>query len=105
MDRRVVWTKTAWRDLEEIADYIARDSRHYAAAFVREVRDAARSLTQFSERGRMVPEFGSLAVREILVRNYRLVYSVMDPSVYVLGFVHAARDLGALWEREARPRS
>lgn len=105
MDRRVVWTETAWRDLEETADYIAKDSRHYAAAFVREVRDAAWSLLRFSERGRVVPEFGSSAVREIVVRSYRLIYSVRDPVIYILGFVHGARELGALWEREERPRS
>ena len=40
----VKWAETAWSDLEETANYIARDSPHYAAAFVRETRDAARSL-------------------------------------------------------------
>ncbi|MDP2644307.1 MAG: type II toxin-antitoxin system RelE/ParE family toxin [Desulfobacterales bacterium] len=51
MARSVKWTEVAWSDLEEVADYIANESRHYAAAFVREVRDAARSLAYFSERG------------------------------------------------------
>jgi plasmid stabilization system protein ParE len=56
MARSVSWTETAWADLEAIADYIAQDSRFYAAAFVREVREAARSLRTLSERGRVVPE-------------------------------------------------
>lgn len=50
MARSVKWTDVAWRDLEEVADYIAKDSRYYAGAFVCEVRDAARSLVHFSER-------------------------------------------------------
>jgi len=41
MARRVVWTAAASFDLEEAAGYIARDSRYYAAAFVREIRAAA----------------------------------------------------------------
>ncbi len=50
MGRRVVWTEAAWNDLETAADYIAKDSPRYAAAFVREICEAARSLVQFSER-------------------------------------------------------
>lgn len=38
MARKVIWTEVAWNDLEEAADYIAKDSPHYAAAFVREAR-------------------------------------------------------------------
>jgi len=35
--REIKWAEVAWNDLEEAADYIARDSAYYAAAFVREV--------------------------------------------------------------------
>ena len=44
MARKVDWADCAWNDLSKIADYIALDSRHYAAAFVSEVSDAADSL-------------------------------------------------------------
>jgi len=93
MDRRVVWTDAAWNDLETAADYIAKDSPRYAGAFVREIRAAARSLVQFSERGRVVPEFGKPEIRELLVRSYRLVYTVTTDTVRILGFIHGARDL------------
>jgi plasmid stabilization system protein ParE len=53
---------------------IAHDSPHYAAAFVREVRDGARSLAHLAERGRVVPEFGDTSIRELFVRCYRLIY-------------------------------
>lgn len=102
MDRRVVWTEVAWSDLEAAADYIAKDSPRYAAAFVREVREAAGSLMHFSERGRIVPEFGQAELRELLVRSYRLVYTVKPDSVYILGFIHGARDL-AKWRSEKEP--
>jgi hypothetical protein len=35
-------------------DYIARDSKFYAAAFVEEIKEAAASLAEFSDRGQMV---------------------------------------------------
>ena len=102
MARKIIWTESAWQDLEETAEYIAKDSIHYAAAIVRQGRDAARSLTRLSERGRIVPEFNDPAIRELIVGNYRLIYQLTDQAIYIVGFIHGARDLWALWERECR---
>ncbi len=30
MDRRVIWTEVASRDLDQVIRYIAKDSTHYA---------------------------------------------------------------------------
>ena len=103
MARKVEWTEIAWSDLEEVADYIAKDSHYYAAAFVREVRDAGRSLAYMAERGRVVPEFGDPNIRELFVRKYRLIYQMTENTIYIIGFIHGARDLLAIWEREEHP--
>jgi toxin ParE1/3/4 len=102
MARRLSWTETALGDLEHSADYIARDSPRYAAAFVRRIRDAARSLKSLAERGRVVPELADPQVRELLVGSYRLIYEVRRGEVVVLALVHGARDLPSLWTRENR---
>jgi plasmid stabilization system protein ParE len=102
MAKTLKWTEAAWTDLDAVVKYITRDSRHYAAAFVREVRDAARSLRFFPERGSVVPEFDDVNIREIFVRSYRLIYKIMKKRVIVIAFVHGARDLAALWKRERR---
>ena len=52
--RTVRWTETATTDLEEVVEFIARDSRFYAAALVREARAGANSLRTFADRGRVV---------------------------------------------------
>jgi plasmid stabilization system protein ParE len=78
-----------------VAEYIAQDSPHYAATFVREARDAARSLGTFAERGRIVPELNDPAVRQLLVGRYRLMYRVTPATVHVVAFVHGARDFRA----------
>ncbi len=54
---KVRWTKPALEDLEQIADYIALDSAYYAAAFVRQMRDAARSLRQLQDEDASCPSF------------------------------------------------
>jgi plasmid stabilization system protein ParE len=92
---RVIWSKPAWNKLEAAAEYIAKDSPRYAAALIREARDAARSLRQFANRGRVVPEENDSSIRELLLSNYRLIYRVREREVEILSFVHQARDLGA----------
>src|SRR5512146_2201563 len=91
---RVEWTEIAWRDLEQVYEYIAKDSPRYAAAFTRKARQAARSLAQFPNRGRVVPELEDPSIREIYVGPYRLMYRVGTEHVYILGFIHGARNLG-----------
>ena len=102
MARTVVWAEAAARDLDEAAEFIARDSPYYAAALVREARAAGRSLRAFAERGRIVPEAGLEDLRELFVQSYRLIYQVEARKVSVLAFVHGARDLGALLKRKGR---
>ena len=63
MARKVNWTEPAWNDLAEVADYIARDSEYYAAAFVQEVQEAASSLSEHAERGQIVPEWSDPSIR------------------------------------------
>jgi addiction module RelE/StbE family toxin len=100
MARTLIWTETALQDLDEAAEYIARDSKFYAKAFVKESRQAARSLKRFPERGRIVPELGEPEIREIFVRSYRLIYKLEDTKrIYVVRFIHGARDFSARWSQ------
>jgi toxin ParE1/3/4 len=93
MDREIVWTLRATADLESIVEYIFRDSEFYATAVARELIAAARSLTTFAERGRMVPEFEDPTVREIIVRHYRLIYRVKPQRIEVLRIIHGAQQI------------
>lgn len=103
MARTVNWTETAISDLEGVAEFIGRDSRFYASAIVREARLTALSLGTLSERGRLVPESDAPDIRELFVMNYRLIYKVTPGHVYILAFVHGARDLASLWKRRGGP--
>ncbi|MBI3126450.1 MAG: type II toxin-antitoxin system RelE/ParE family toxin [Candidatus Tectomicrobia bacterium] len=91
MAREIVWTQAARRDLESVAEYIARDSMAYASTFVQEVIHASRSLADFADRGQIVSEFDDETLRELLIRSYRLIYLVADDKVLVLSLIHGAR--------------
>ncbi len=100
MARKVVWSYEATTDLETLAEYIAKDSDFYAAAFVQEILDVSRSLDEFLERGRIVPEYGNPDVRELFVREYRLIYSVEKSRIVIIGLVHGKRDLKSLLQKK-----
>ncbi len=101
MDRQVKWAKSAWSDLEDTADFIAKDSPYYAASFVQEVLSVAKSLNKHSERGRIVPEFDQKTIRELFVRDYRLIYQVTKKHVSILAFIHGARDLKRITHKKS----
>jgi len=93
MDREVVWSQSATKDLESIVEHIFRDSEFYAAMMARELVTAARSLATLSERGRVVPECEDPTIREIIVRRYRLIYRIRSGRVEVLRIIHGARQM------------
>jgi len=88
---RVGWTESAWQELEAAAEYIARDSPHFASALIREAQLASQSLKKFPQRGRIVPELRDASVREIFVKRYRLIYEIGSNRVMILSFLHGAR--------------
>jgi toxin ParE1/3/4 len=91
--RRVAWTESAWRELESAANFIALDSPRYAAAFIEQAKSTARSLKTSPNRGRVVPEVGDHALRELFLGSHRLIYEVHADRVIVIAFIHGARQL------------
>jgi plasmid stabilization system protein ParE len=88
---RVSWTESAWQELEAAAQYIARDSSYFASALIHDARTAAQSLRKSPNRGRVVPELKDTSVREVFVKQYRLIYEVRSDRVIILSFLHGAR--------------
>jgi plasmid stabilization system protein ParE len=52
----VIWSKPAKKDLKQIFEYIARDSRFYAKKAVNNIVEKSMSLDSSPRRGRIVPE-------------------------------------------------
>jgi toxin ParE1/3/4 len=100
MVKKVAWSNESDEDLDSIAEYIAKDSEFYALSFVQEILDTGNSLETFPERGRIVPELGYSNIRELFIREYRLIYSIEEDRILILGIVHGKRDLKRLWEKD-----
>jgi plasmid stabilization system protein ParE len=90
--REVVWTAIARNELDEIIAYIAKDAPLSALAFLEEVLDTTDTLVTLAMRGRVVPELRNPLIRELFIKQYRLFYEIHDRAIYVLGFIHGARN-------------
>jgi toxin ParE1/3/4 len=96
--REVVWAESARDALDEVIEYIARDSQQAALHVLDEALRAGASLATLSERGRIVPELNEPTIRELLVFKYRLMYRVEDRRVLIVAFLHGARDFATWWQ-------
>jgi len=94
----VVWADSAIHALGEIAAYIAQDRPRSASALVSRIFARVDRLEAFPSMGRVVSEFASRSLRELLVDNYRVVYRVEGDIVTVLAVQHGARRLTDLAE-------
>ena len=90
--RRVTWSEGAHRELDEAIAYVADDSPRNAADLLERILRAGASLSELSERGRILPELGDPSIREVQVEPSRLIYSVGESQVIILGLLHGRRD-------------
>lgn len=80
----LVWTERAVRDLEKIDDYIAQDSPAAAVRWVGKLIATAATLASAPQAGRVVPEHGRADIREVLLRQYRIVYRIRETRIDIL---------------------
>ena len=93
----LVWTPRAYADLEAIGSYHAQSAPGYAEVLVRKLVQITERLRNFPASGRIVPEIGDENMREVIYRNYRVIYMHLpeDERVEVLTVFHSSRQFGA----------
>lgn len=91
---RIIWTDLATRELQEIFEFIAQDSKLYAKRQVIKIRNKTKTLKSSKYIGRVVDEIGIPIVREIVEGNYRIIYKINNENeIAILTIHHSARDL------------
>ena len=76
MAYKLIWSPAARDDLHDIVTFIGCDNPNRAMSFGYELISETERLKDFPESGRMVPEYRSDNIREIVFRPYRIVYRV-----------------------------
>lgn len=81
---KLVWTREAQIRLKEIDAYISRDNPVVAIEFIDGLIALAETIVDNPQKGRVVPELSLENIRELLYKNYRIVYLVKKNSIDVL---------------------
>jgi toxin ParE1/3/4 len=94
MDYAVILSPKAMGDLESIVRYIALTNPDTARKVGQSLLAKAQELSQFPLKGKMVPEFKSPEIRQILLKPYRIVYRVETNKkrVSIARFWHSAQE-------------
>ena len=93
----IKWTNFAIENLNDIGDYIEKDSFRYAEIVVNSLFDSTEILEQHPLAGRIVPEFNNKNIRELIRGNYRIIYKVLNANrIDILTVHHSARLLSNL---------
>ena len=93
---KVVWTQRALVDLDDIGEYISKDSTKYAKLTLEKLIDSARMIAMNPLSGRIVPESNDKSIREIIKGNYRVIYQIRNiNSAFILTVFHTSRLLSA----------
>ena len=81
---KIIWTNCALNDLEDIAEYIARDSEKYAKVTIEGILQETKLLEKQPLIGRIVPEINNEKIREVIKGNFRIIYEYDKPKVNIL---------------------
>ena len=80
----LIWTKEALIRIQKIEEYIAKDNPKVAIEFVDKLISIGESLFDNPDKGRVVPELSIGQIKELLYKNYRIVYYRGKSSIDIL---------------------
>ncbi len=92
----VEWSRPASKDLENIIEYISQDNIDTAISIFKKIKSKCKTLNQFPERGRVVPElkaYGIFSCRELVISPWRIIYRISDQKVFVLAVIDSRRNI------------
>lgn len=85
---KIIWTARALHDLEDIADFISRDSKRFARLTIEKLIETAKIIEENQLIGRIVPELNQNEIREIITGNYRIIYHNINSNYSNILTVH-----------------
>lgn len=92
----VEFSDEAEGDLEQIADYIAKDNPRRALSFVQELRGKCEALAATPKGFPLVPRYEQHRIRRRVHGSYLIFYRVEDEHVVIVHVLHGAMDYAAI---------
>jgi plasmid stabilization system protein ParE len=85
---KIIWAPLAIDRIAEIAAYIAQDNSAAAEKWIDDAFKRVGQLVQFPKSGRHIPESRREEIRELIWKNYRIIYRVKIRELAILTVRH-----------------
>ncbi len=89
---KIIWTDFAIEDLKSIHSYISKDSVANADKLIEKIIGRTDQLEVFPNSGRIIPEFNSELIRELIEGRYRIVYKVNSDHIGIVRVHHSSME-------------
>lgn len=93
---KVLWSKSAKMDLEDIINYIKLDSKSSALKVLVTIQSQVKDLYDFPDKGRVIPElerFNINSYREIIVSPWRIFYKHIGLNISIVSIIDGRRNI------------
>lgn len=81
----------AKEDLKSIYNFIAFDSAYYAKKFIQQLKDRIKILKSYPEQGRIIHPLRYQNLRQLLFKEYRIIYIYDSSTISILTIHHQSR--------------
>ncbi len=86
---RIVWSPLAIQRVKEIGDQVKRNNPIVARKLIGTIFDRVENLGEFPESGAINPEAERKDIRQLVVKNHRVIYRAEDKLIIVLTVRHS----------------
>ena len=87
----IEFTERVRKDLNDIFTYSSSNSSQYAESFLNNIYDKVKNLKFFKQIGRQVPELENPNIREVIFKNYRIVYQILKEKIQIITIIHGSK--------------
>jgi toxin ParE1/3/4 len=94
MTYNIIFSNISIIDLESIIEYYFKINKETARKYYIKINEKIKSLKNFPEIGRLVPEFQDdfqNKYRELIYENYRIIYKIIDNEIIIIRIIDGRR--------------
>lgn len=84
------WSLIASDDYDSIIKYYEKTAPKFAQNLAKKIMYIIDNLIQFPKMGRIVPELENKEIREIIYRNFRIIYRLNENILEITRIIHGS---------------
>ena len=81
---KITWSSLAVDRVKEIALSIKRDNPDVSREVVEAFFAGVERLSEYPESGKINPEANRKSIRELVIKNHRIIYRVAEKEIFIL---------------------